>query len=154
MLLEVKGRQLMLLTGKQEGFTLIEIIVAVVLLGIVVGVTLPNFAALMETIDFKTTSRKVINLFNKVGQKAITAGQKQEVVVEKNQLLYHSPSGEKHVFSKGIREIKVNEGQTPICFYPNGSSSGANLLFVTKEGQKIEVTIDKITAQASVVDSQ
>ncbi|MBM7623784.1 prepilin-type N-terminal cleavage/methylation domain-containing protein [Sporohalobacter salinus] len=144
----------MLLIGSNKGFTLIEILIAVVLIGVVVGITLPNFAGLMKTIDFKTTSRKVINLFNKLSVKAITDGQKQEVKIEKNQLIYRSPSGRKQVFGKEIREIKLSKGRTPICFYPNGSSSGANLLLVTNEGQKIEVTIDKITAEAAVVDSK
>jgi len=144
----------MLLIGSNQGFTLIELLLVIVLIGVIVGLTLPNFIVLLESIEFKTTSRQVLNLFNKLSLQSIIDGQKQVVNIQGNNLVYQTKAGEKVTFGRGIREIKLKDGTTPIYFYPTGRSSGAKLLLVTNNGYQTTIVIDEITAKAAVEDKK
>ena len=145
---QVKG--LMLLIGKEQGFTLVEILLAVILIGLVVGIILPNFNQLLESVEQKSAQRQVVNLLQKLKSKAITAGQKQRVSIKEQQFIYYTQAGEKMTVEHGIKAIKLQSGSQPICFYPNGSSSGGQLLLITDQGLKIRIKIDKITGRAVV----
>ena len=149
----MKGREQMLLIGKQKAFTLIEVVIGLVLMGLIVGITLPNFNQLLASVDQKAANRQVINLFNELKSKAVTEGQKQSVEIKNNRFIYN-PGGEKVVFGRGIKKVKINSGSNPIYFYPNGSCSGAQLLLITNNGHKIKVHLDKITAQTTVEEEK
>ena len=140
----------MSLIGKQEAFTLIEVLLALILMGLIVGITLPNFNQLLESVDHKAANRQVINLFKKMQSKAVTSGRKQEIILKQEQFVYYTQAGEKITFGRGIKEIKLKKGSNPICFYPNGRSSGVQLLLITDTGNKMNINLDKITAQAVV----
>lgn len=140
----------MLLIGKQQGFTLVEILLALVVIGLVVGIILPNFNQLVESVEQKAANRQVVNLLQKLKKQAVTTGQKQEVMIKQQQFVYYTQAGEEITWGRGIKTVKVQSGAQPICFYPNGSSSGAQLLLITATGSRIKIKIDKITGQVIV----
>lgn len=146
MLLEVRMKRLMLLIGKEQGLTLVEVLLALVLIGLITGITLPNFNQLLSSVEGKAAQRQVISIFKKLKTKAVTEGVQQKVEVNKDGFSYQTPEGAKLSFKANIKEVKLEAGSSPILFYPNGSSSGAQLLVRTKNGRQLKIEIDPITA--------
>ncbi|WP_018248978.1 pilus assembly FimT family protein [Orenia marismortui] len=145
-----------LLTGKEKGFTLLEVLISIVLITLIIGIVLPAFDILFDSVTGKTTERKVINLFAKIRNKAITSNSKQSILVVDDTLIYQGDNGEKIKFNKAIKRITVNnkkedssEGKT-IRFFPNGTSSGASLNFVMNNDKEFELVIDKVTGRTEV----
>ncbi|TDX53279.1 pilus assembly FimT family protein [Orenia marismortui] len=145
-----------LLTGKEKGFTLLEVLISIVLITLIIGIVLPAFDILFDSVTGKTTERKVINLFAKIRNKAITSNSKQSILVVDDTLIYQGDNGEKIKFNKAIKRITVNnkkedssEGKM-IHFFPNGTSSGASLNFVMNNDREFELVIDKVTGRTEV----
>lgn len=146
----MKAKGLMLRIGSTKGLTLIEVLLALVIMGLIISITLPNFNQLLESVDQKAARRQMVNLFNKLQRKAVTAAQIEKVRIENNRLIYRNSAGEKTVFGRGMQQIKLEKGSNPLSFYPNGSSSGVQLLLITNNGNKIKIEVDKITGQTTV----
>ena len=150
MLREVRMKQQMLLTGKQQGLTLVEVLIALVLIGLITGITLPNFNQLLASVEGKAAQRQVVSIFKKLRTKAVTEGVQQKVEVRKDGFNYQTPTGAELSFKANIKDVKLEQGSSPILFYPNGSSSGAELSVRTKNGRQLKIEVDRITAEVVV----
>ncbi|OCL27226.1 hypothetical protein U472_07080 [Orenia metallireducens] len=139
----------MLLTGK-GGFTLIEVLVVVILIGVILGVALPSFGKLLESVELRSTSRKVIEILNQLRVKAISEYSTESLKLADDKLIYQDRSGELIEFSKGIKLIKKAEEDKQISFFADGSSSGGEFNVVTANSQEFKVKVNPITGLASL----
>ncbi|PRX30488.1 general secretion pathway protein H [Orenia metallireducens] len=137
----------MLLTGK-DAFTLIEVLVVVILIGIILGVSLPSFGKLLDSVELRSTSRKVIQLLTQLRVKAISEYSTESLELADDRLIYQDRSGELIEFSKGIKVIRDLKEDNEICFFADGSSSGGEFIVVTANNQEFRVKINPITGLA------
>jgi len=144
---------LILLTGKQ-GFTLIEILISVVLIGIIVSFTVPSFNQLLVSITGDTTGRQLTSNLEKIKTQAVIKDKPQQVKIKGDNLVYTSSSGEKLEFGSGIKDLKLADGETKITFFPDGTSSGGKLLVTTTSEIKLVVKIEQVTGEIRLEEAE
>jgi general secretion pathway protein H len=145
------------------GFTMVELVVVLVLIGLMTAVTLPVFTPALEALKFKAAARKIASTFNYARSTAVFRQAPQGVTFDMDENTY------------SIEGVTVNNGTEPrrttatvslppqvaitamdvlddnavagggkIIFYPDGSSSYGSVTIrnkVTDESVRIAVDI-------------
>src|SRR5262245_38114851 len=69
--------------GPSQGFTLLELILAMLLMGLAVAVSYPTLSRGSASLELRAAGRDVLNIFRYAREKAITEGAGSRVVVER-----------------------------------------------------------------------
>jgi general secretion pathway protein H len=140
---------LTLLTGNREqGFTVLEVVVCLLLMGLAVSLVMPSFQSLLTSITGATVSRKVVKFCQQIRSRAIRADEAQQVVIKDNKLIYEAKEGETFILEEQIRAVSLQEAEDKkISFFPDGSSSGGEITVTTDQNEKFTVIIDPITGK-------
>ncbi len=147
---EEQGKRLMLRTGNERGYTLLETLIILIIISLVLSMTLPSFSRLLETVEKETEQRKIINLLHTARRRAITSGLAQEIVIEDNVITYRVDELEKIEYRL---ESMVTEqqllGNATISFYPDGSSTGAYWPFQFNDGSRAYLEVDGVSGKCA-----
>ena len=144
---------------KDRGFSLIEMIVVLVLIGLVVSLVTPSLSRVSKTIELKGTAQKISGILRYCRGEAVHKGQVYQIFfdsdlrevrvqrMESTQKNEESEKKEEKPFKKtyplpnGIemKDVKMASPQYPsdfptIEFYPNGGSNGGSI-FLNSEGR-------------------
>jgi len=65
---------------KKQGFTLIELIIVLVIIGIIAGVAVPRFTGSLESIRFRKTMNEVVYFLREARIKAMSTAKETNVV--------------------------------------------------------------------------
>lgn len=129
----------------KKGFTLIEVLMVFVLIGLTVSVVIPNIGNTYDKIKFKNETKKVHELIQKAKFHAFYY-QKNILISEREGNL--SIEG----FDITLKEIpKLQyEVDDEIHFSPNGISSGGEILIYFKGKPKTLVKIEKFSGDIRI----
>ncbi len=142
---------LILVTGNESGFTLIEVIISIILVGIMLGLILPSFGGFVDSIEEKTIQRKILKLFNQARVEAITTSSVTSVLIKGNDLCYRSSNGEVLNLSQGIKEIELMEDKKDqIYFFPDSRSSGGRVKIKLSDQKYLTLKIDPSTGKTEL----
>ena len=149
-------------TNRQDGFTLLELILVVSILALAATVIVPNLGAL-ESRNFNAQIRQVNNLLNYARRLAVVNGQPSTATISvdpeavaqpDSQIDFANQAGEWRSEGASIRfrdstdqEIDI-EGSLDIIFYPEGGSTGGTLL-ISNQNQRVSIDINPITGRIS-----
>ncbi len=145
-----------------RGFTLLELLMAVLVLALVLAVSYPSLSRGSSSIRLRTTGRDVLNTLRYAREKAVTeqTGMRVTIDREKQTLIltddlgdgrrsYALPADVKiHRISLGSEEVL--EGPAAIRFLPNGSSERVELLLRSDGGSMLRIVSDPITGGARI----
>ncbi|MFV0478780.1 MAG: Tfp pilus assembly protein FimT/FimU [Parahaliea sp.] len=129
------------------GFTLLELMAALVIAGLVLAVAVPAAGKMYESMRYRQAVRDVINLLASARYQAVTSGQAQdlEVIPQERRLkfadgVHELPSG----FKLAVHSAKsLNRGSTGIIrFYPEGGTSGGGVDIESPTGKGLSIRID------------
>jgi prepilin-type N-terminal cleavage/methylation domain-containing protein len=134
-------------TGRQEGFTLIEVLVVLVLISIMATMIFPAFSGFLSSITLNTNQRKVINFFKQVRMEAITSGTLQVIVVQGNKLIWFLKGGEPFIMDQGWKELQTDAKDGKIIFYPDGTCSDGKLKVVAPNHESLLLSLDPISGE-------
>ncbi|MFW5972251.1 MAG: pilus assembly FimT family protein [Bacillota bacterium] len=142
----------MLLTGNkvffksQKGFTLIEILIVLVIMGLSLSIIAPSMANYMESAGVKTQQRKIMNLFNQVRKQAITSNRKQIIEITSNGFKYVSNQEEEHLLEIDFSISYIDDiEESGIVYFSDGTSNGRILLLEnTDSSEQYEMRIDEL----------
>jgi len=145
--------------GNRDGFTLLELIVVLMLLGAAAAVIAPSFSGAMLGLQLETSSRDLITRMRQarvdaVAQQAVFrvvfGGENSE---DSKYMLVDEYGREVRTYDlpKGIS--LTTQGQLPltISFYPNGRSSGGRLGLKREGGRELTIVVDPITGFGKVL---
>lgn len=158
--------------GRQTGFTLLELIVVLVLLGIIAVLVAPGLGGSLENAKLKTASRELLTALRVQRSEAIAQGRiitlrfagdesnyridgEPVNLAEGLSVVYQAATG---AVSQGVQGPDVQgealpvTGNNDLAFYPDGSSSGALLQLRLGEGLRY-IRIDWLTGAVSLLDS-
>jgi type IV fimbrial biogenesis protein FimT len=144
---------------KQEGYTLMELMVVTAVIGIVSALAVPNFSALNSRMQLHWAAEEIASELRLARQLAITHRDRVRITfdLEQQALLaqFVNGAGETmhRVYRYGDKGIAVEEPSTgpEIVFYPSGRSATATTIHLRgKEGQTQTLTIG-ITGRVSIL---
>lgn len=140
------------------GFSLFEVIVVMVLMGLAAALILPSFSGGLSSLELEAAARDLITHMRSVRSEAVARQQVHRVILisdeefkgyrltnafEKELKNYALPSGAYFEFPEAESEYMVS-------FYPTGRSSGGRFSLRTERGKTLHVAVDPITGLAGL----
>ena len=155
----VMVRTLTLTTGtkpfNQRGFTLVEIVAAITVVGLVLAIGVPQSLKFYESQQYRAAIRETMTLLNSARHAAIAKAEAQDVEV--------SPSEKWVRFGDQVTQFdesidiavhsarEVNRGSVGVIrFYPEGGASGGGIDITRNEDQVVTIEVDWLVGRVSV----
>jgi general secretion pathway protein H len=137
-----------------SGFTLLELLAALAIAGLVLAVSVPASVRMYESMQYRQAVRDVITLFSSARYKAIQSGYAQsvEILPDKNELHLNSTIKQ---LPKGTRisvdsAVELNRGNVGVIrFYPEGGTSGGSVKVEAANGRGVKVAVDWLLGTVS-----
>ncbi len=136
------------------GFTLLELLAALAIAGLVLAVSVPASVRMYESMQYREAVRDVISLFASARYAAIHSGQTQDVEIspERRELRLNStvkrlPEGMK-ISVASARELNTR-GVGVIRFYPDGGASGGGVEIERPGGGGVKLSVDWLLGRVS-----
>jgi len=160
---------------RYKGFSLIEVIVVLLILGLSIALVTPSLSRFSSTIELKGAAKRVSAILRYYRSEAINRGRVYHVLFDSdlNEVRIQpvvsteeQGEGEKkeenippkiYVIPKGVylREVKVESTQYPsdfptIEFYANGGSNGGEITLDSQDRQGYKIEVDFLTGIVAV----
>jgi len=147
---------------RDQGFTLLEIIIVVVVMSLALAVAYPSLSRGSSAIRLRSTGRDILNTFRYAREKAVTeqTGIRVAVDPEKQEVTLSNDLGDGLRTYRLPQEVRIQrlrrggaeltEGPLLVRFLPNGSAENAEVLLVSKTGAFLRIITDPITGGARV----
>ena len=150
-----------------NGFTLLELVLVLLLMGLIAGLTLPFVVSTLDRIKLQSEVRQIASAIQFTRSEAISRKTlfTFNVDINKSQYWLAIPKQKEVTQSKPIDETvqimdyqradeTLTEGIFMILFYPRGNSSGGTIRFKSIDDKDEEniyaVTIDPITGKPQI----
>jgi len=126
----------------KKGFTLIEVLMVFVLIGLGISIVIPNIGKAYDKIKFRRETKKVHELVQKIKFHAFYYQKNISISEEENRLLIEGLD----ISTEEIPELQYKI-EDEIHFSPNGISSGGEILIYFKSRPKTLVKIEKFSGK-------
>ncbi len=146
-------------SGRGAGFTLLELLVVLVIMGLVAALTLPTFGSGVSTTALKSAARDVAAGLRLARGQAITQRVESTLELDVAGRAFRVPPDPRvHALPPGIdlklftaqRDL-VNDQVGAVRFYPDGGSNGGRITLASGE-RKYEVDIDWLTGRIAILE--
>lgn len=138
---------------RANGFTLLELLIVLAILGVVVGLAVPLFAKAMPGLQLQAGARAVAAELRSARGRAIAANDEVVVAVDVQGRTVGGVALEPFVglsFYTAAEDL-IDGGAGRIRFYPDGSSTGGRIRLVGA-GREYDVRIDWISGAVTIHD--
>jgi general secretion pathway protein H len=147
---------------RNQGFTLLEILIVVLLLSLALAVTYPSISRGSTALHLRATGRDILNTFRYAREKAVTeqTGMLVAVDKEKQELILSNDLGQGSRMYRLPDDVKIQrialggtevlEGPMAVRFLPNGSADGAEVLLKSDKDSFLRIVTDPITGGARI----
>ena len=140
----------------QSAFTLVELMVAMAIVGLLLAVSVPGSMRFYESMQYRQAVRDVLSTLGAARQQAMDQGRAQDVLfrseqasIEFNGDLQQLPDG----FGLSVTTASElsRESAGVIRFYPEGSSTGGDIEISSPLGQGVRLSVDWLMGGVSQV---
>lgn len=146
--------------GRQHGFTLIEVMVVLLLLGMTYALVPPMFDIGGSTAELKAGARQVAAGLRKARSRAITGREESTLTldVEARNFRLSGDAATRSLPRQAEISVFTAQGEVvdahtaAIRFYPDGSSTGGRVSLAMGE-RKFLVDVDWLTGQVEILDT-
>jgi len=153
-------------TVRDQGFTILEILVVVLVLALVLAVTYPSLSRGSAALHMRTCGRDVLNTFRYAREKAVTEQTGMMVTIDRDRqemtLSDNLGRGVRtYTMPKDVRIHRMALGGTEILngplvvqYLPNGSADDAEVLLQSATGAQLRIVSDPMTGGARIESEQ
>ena len=145
----------------QAGFTLLEMIVAITIVGLILAASIPSSVRFYESMQYRKAIRDVTTALASARFNAVNTGRAQDVVINPetrvlrmNRETWQLPA-KLNIVVHTAREVN-RDSEGVIRFYPDGGSSGGDIDIAqpNRSGAKISVDwlVGRVTQEKYVFD--
>ena len=141
-----------------DGFTLLELLVVLVILGLTVTLAMPMFARAMPGVEAKAAARDVAAMLRAAHSLAIAGNREITVAVDLDRRSVELSGARSRTIGAGIgiglftaAEELIDRGAGRIRFYPDGTSTGGRVRLSAGE-RKYDVVVDWISGNVKIND--
>jgi prepilin-type N-terminal cleavage/methylation domain-containing protein len=147
---------------REQGFTLLELMVVIFIVSLVTALSYPALSRGTASFHLKATGRDVLNTFRFAREKAITEQIGMQVIIdkEKQEIVLSDNFGEnskKYLLPEDVKILRmaladreVFESSIIIRFFSNGSSENAAVLLSSKTGSMLRIVTDPFSGGARI----
>lgn len=137
-----------------RAFTLVELVVAISIVGVLLAASVPASVRFYESIQYKQAIRDVITALASARYKAVNTGAAQDVFInaETNVLRLN---GEVQQLPVKFRIVvhsaaEINrDAEGVIRFYPEGGSSGGDIEIALPSGVGVKISVDWLVGRVT-----
>ncbi len=133
---------------KQEGKTLMELMVVVAIIGMVATMALPNYSVLNSRTQVRCTTEEIASELRLARQLAMTYRDRVRIIVDREQQAlttqFVNSATTHHTYHYGEKGIVIEEPSAgpEILFHPSGRSASATTIELhSLEGQTQQLTV-------------
>lgn len=146
-----------------SGFTLLELVLVILIMGLVLAVSYPTLSRGSASIRLRSVGRDILSTFRYARERAITEQRGIQIVAsrESQNLIFADEFGEGNRTYTLPRDVSIQrlslagrviaEGPLVVRFSPNGSSDLAEILVQSDSGAALRVVSDPITGGAKIL---
>lgn len=140
---------------RENGFTLLEMVVAITIAAIIMGVSAPVMQRLYKSSQYHAAVNDVVTLLSSARYLAIRRGGQADVVLnpETREISLgdnvQSLPKSLHMEVLGSRELN-RDGAGVIRFYPDGGSSGGYVNLTSESDSMVQVQVDWLLGRVSL----
>lgn len=147
------------LVKNTKGFSLLEMIVVMVLVGLLTALSAPTVGNSLSNLRLKTTARKLSAVLRGVRSKAISDKKKYSVALDPDNSSYSYPDNgtnktislpENIVFDKIDLKDEMMERQSNVYFYPKGNCTGGSIILSNERKQVVQIKIETLTGRVKL----
>jgi type II secretion system protein H len=146
-----------MLTRRQHGFTLIEMLVTLLIMLAILTVAVPQFSAGLKKLQLRKCTQEISALLRQARNVSVTQARVAAVVLDEDKRTLQSDTGSKRYQWPGDIEVtSVDDTSylpaetTTIHFYPDGTATSA-VLTVSAQERSYTITIDWLTGKVGVL---
>ena len=156
------GNELVMADTRDRGFTLIELMIAVLIIALVLAVSYPSLSRGSTALHLRATGRDILNTLRYAREKSVTEQTGMIVAVdrEKQKLILTNALGDlgrEYFLPRDVKiermalsGTEIQDGVMVIRFLPNGSADSAEILIASSTGSRLKIIADPITGGARI----
>lgn len=130
-------------TGKRKGFTFIEILFVIIIIGVLISFSFPNLKKNFNSLQLKSFSRKLQSFMGYLCQRSVVEIKPVYLDIDaEGKKCWAKIKGQEGLLqSYSIPEgITVEASQNQVIFYPDGSIDTVTVRLVNTDGESIILT--------------
>ncbi len=142
------------LRSPRAGFTLVELLAAITIVGLLLAVSVPASVRFFDSMQYRQAVREVVTLLTSARYAAVNRGKLQDVLISPrtnevrlNDKLRQLPDSVRLTVHSAA-EVNRDE-QGVIRFYPEGGSSGGSIDIERAAGDGVRVSVDWLVGRVS-----
>jgi general secretion pathway protein H len=138
----------------QHGFTILELLLAITIVGLVMAVAVPASIRSYESMQYRQAVRDVITAFASARYGAINTGRSQDVLVDPRTKILQFNGRETQLpggYSVAVHAAgELSRDRSGVIrFYPEGGSSGGGVDLEREDGRGVRITVDWLVGRVS-----
>lgn len=145
-------------TNSSAGFSLIELLVVLLLLGLAYGLAAPSLSRVIAGNDVRLAARELAAALNEARAGALTSGRERRFVLDAAANAYGVGQATRplprdvQIAATVPGSRRLSQTAATIDFFPDGSSSGGRVIVGAPSGASRTLVVDFLTGRVTAVE--